>query len=213
MARDITTRKEGEARQALLVRELQHRTKNMLAVVQSIATSTLRRSGDLENALEILVGRLHALARAQDFVASGPGEGVPMRQLVEAELAPFAARAVVRGEDIVLGGAFAQKFALLVHELATNAIKHGALSTPRGRVQIGWKVGQSDPRQLHFSWVERNGPPAIQPESRGLGTLLMSSIGDAQISYKDEGFEYAVAVPLDEAVRGSTAVDAVLEVV
>ena len=92
IARDITERKEAEARQNLLVRELQHRTKNMLAVIQSIATSTLRRSPDLASAEEAFVGRLHALARAQEFVASGPAGGVPLRDLVQDELAAFAAR-------------------------------------------------------------------------------------------------------------------------
>ena len=98
IARDISERKEAEARQAVLVRELQHRTKNMLAVIQSIATSTLSRSKDLGSAQEALIGRLHALAHAQEFVAAGPGGGVPLRDLVEGELSAFGARTIINGE-------------------------------------------------------------------------------------------------------------------
>jgi len=204
IARDITERKEAEARQVLLVRELQHRTKNMLAVIQSIATTTLRRSDSLDGALETLIGRLHALANAQEFVASGPSGGVPLRQLVEGGLASFAARAIVSGESIVVGGAFAQSFALLLHELATNAVKHGALAAHNGRVVVGWHVeAPREEPELHFSWRERGGPPARTPTESGLGTALMASLGRSQASFKEEGFEYTLAVPLSQAVRGS----------
>jgi PAS domain S-box-containing protein len=204
IARDITERKEADARQTVLLRELQHRTKNMLAVVQSIVTNTLRRSRDLASAETALVGRLHALAHAQEFVASGPSGGVPLRQLIDAELAPFAARAAISGETLVVGGAFAQTFALLVHELATNASKYGALSSPRGRVVINWKLeaGEDGP-DLRFAWVERGGPPISAPKETGLGTVLMSAIGQSQAAFNEEGFEYVLNVPLAEAVRGS----------
>jgi two-component sensor histidine kinase len=204
IARDITERKEADARQTVLLRELQHRTKNMLAVIQSIVTNTLRRSRDLASAETALVGRLHALAHAQEFVASGPSGGVPLRQLLDAELAPFAARAAISGEPLVVGGAFAQTFALLVHELATNASKYGALSSPRGRVVINWKVEAGvDGPELRFAWVERGGPPASLPEETGLGTILMSAIGESQAAFNEEGFEYVLNVALAEAVRGS----------
>ena len=188
IARDITERKEAEARQLLLVRELQHRTKNLLAVVQSIATSTLGRSKDVKSALESFVGRLHALAHAQEFVSAGPGAGVPLRQLVDAELAPFATRARIDGEAIVVGGSFAQMFALVVHELATNAAKHGSLSTPRGHVAVDWKVDRSAPEALlRFSWTERGGPPATPPKAAGLGTQLISLLGTSQAAFSDAG--------------------------
>ena len=204
IARDITERKEADARQAVLVRELQHRTKNLLAVIQSIATSTLGRSKDLESALEAFVGRLHALAHAQEFVAAGPGAGVPLRQLIEAELAPFAARATIDGEPVVVGGPFAQMFALVVHELATNAAKHGSLSSPRGHVVIGWKIDRAEPEALlRFSWTERGGPPAALPKSEGLGTQLISMLGKSQATFDEAGFAYALQVPLAEAVRGT----------
>jgi len=204
IARDITERKEADARQMLLVRELQHRTKNLLAVVQSIASSTFGRSKDIKGALEAFIGRLHALAHAQEFVAAGPGAGVPLRQLVEAELAAFAARASIEGEAVVVGGSFAQMFALVVHELATNAAKHGSLSTARGHVVINWRVDRTEPNpQLHFSWTERGGPPVAEPGAEGLGTQLISLLGTSQVAFRETGFEYALQVPLAEAARGT----------
>ena len=166
-------------------------------MVQSIATSTLGRSKDLKSALEAFVGRLHALAHAQEFVAAGPGRACRCGSSIDAELAPFAARATVKGEPVVVGGSFAQMFALVVHELATNAAKHGSLSTPRGHVVIGWKIDRSGPEALlRFSWTERGGPPATQPKAEGLGTQLMSLLGTSQVDFRETGFEYALQVPL-----------------
>lgn len=204
IARDISERKEAEARQLVLMRELQHRTKNMLAVILSIARNTLSGSKDLEHAREALYGRLHALAHAQEFVAAGAGGGVLLRDLVDAELSGSAARAVVEGEELFIGGAFAQKFALIMHELLTNAVRHGSLAAPQGTVAIGWKVDRSGAEpEFRFSWVERGGSPPQQPKQPGLGTRLVSMVGKATLSYAGEGFAYALVVPLSEAVRGS----------
>lgn len=202
IARDATERKDAEARQTVLIRELQHRTKNMLAVVQSIATRTLRRSPDLESAHEALVGRLHALAHAQEFVASGAGGGARLNDLVEAQLASFAARARISGPLLLAGSAFAQMFALIIHELATNAAKHGALAANSGRVIVDWKVDAtgSEP-MLHFSWIERGGKPAEPPTREGFGTELIGMLGTPRLVYGAEGFEYALTVPLTEVGR------------
>src|SRR5262249_7471587 len=118
IARDITERKESEARQAVLIHELQHRTKNLLAVMQSIVTNTLAHSRDLTGAKDALVGRLHALARAQEFITAGSTAGVSLRKLVEAELSAFATRMKLDGVPLVVDGSFAQQFALVIHELA-----------------------------------------------------------------------------------------------
>jgi PAS domain S-box-containing protein len=199
IARDISERKHAEARQAVLIRELQHRTKNLLAVIQSIANTTLRRSPDLESAREALIGRLHALAHAQEFVASGSGGGAPLRQIIEAELSPFGPRTSLEGKPILVGSAFAQMFALIVHELATNAKKHGSLSSPHGRVSINWKTeGCGDEPVLRFLWVERGGPPVQASQKAGFGSQLFSLVGVPQVSYKPEGFEYAVSVQMSE---------------
>jgi PAS domain S-box-containing protein len=206
IARDITDRKEAEARQRLLVRELQHRTKNMLAVIQSIATSTLRRSPDLASAEAAFVGRLHALARAQEFVASGPAGGVPLRDLVQDELAAFAARLHVEGMPVVLGGAFAQQFALVLHELATNAAKYGSLSTMSGRLLVSWEVtDQPQEPALLFSWLERDGPRVVAPTRSGFGSQLMAIAFTKapRVAFAEKGFEFAVEVPLWQIVGAS----------
>jgi len=203
IARDITERKEAEARQNLLVRELQHRTKNMLAVIQSIATSTLRRSPDLASAEAAFVGRLHALARAQEFVAAGPAGGVPLRDLVEDELAAFATRLQIDGVPVVLGGAFAQQFALVLHELATNAAKYGSLSMASGRLLISWEVTnrRREPALL-FSWSERDGPAVAAPTKSGFGSQLIAiAFSKApRVSFAERGFEFDVEVPLWQIV-------------
>jgi PAS domain S-box-containing protein len=207
IARDVTENRQAETRQKLLIVELQHRTKNLLAVIQSIATRTFNRSPGLET----FVGRLHALAHAQDFVASGPQGGVSLRQLLAAELLAFGGRVLADGEDIVVGGSFAQTFALVVHELATNAVKHGSLSLPEGRVAIRWNTAQSNDPELHFSWVERGGPPVQAPRSSSFGTLLMSSLGQSRTVFAQHGFEYHFVVPLAEVVRGSAFEDTQFE--
>jgi len=200
VARDVTERKEAEARQDLLIRELQHRTKNLLAVIQSIASSTLKGSAGLET----FIGRLHALAHAQEYVTAGSQGGVSMRALLEAELATFGKRAVAFGQDLVLGGSFGQSFALIVHELATNAVKHGAFSSPHGRVDIAWGREHADGQAvLRFTWIERDGPRVQPPTNQGFGTLLISAVGKSQVEFRPEGFEYRLVMPLSEALRGS----------
>jgi PAS domain S-box-containing protein len=200
IARDVTERKEAEARQDLLIRELQHRTKNLLAVIQSIANSTLKGSAGLET----FIGRLHALAHAQEYVTAGSQGGVSMRALLEAELASFGKRAAAFGQDLVLGGGFGQSFALIVHELATNAVKHGAFSSPQGRVDIAWGREHADGQTvLRFSWIERDGPRVQPPTNQGFGTLLISAVGKSEVDFRPEGFEYRLVMPLSEALRGS----------
>ena len=108
------------------------------------------RSRDVDSACNVLLGRLHALARAQEFVVEGSSGGVPLRELIEADLEAFGGRISVEGIPVILGGAFAQHFALVIHELGTNAAKYGALSVPEGRVDVSWKLLQSEEPLLSF---------------------------------------------------------------
>lgn len=195
IARDITDRKEAEARQLLLVRELQHRTKNLLAVIQSLASSTLRDS----SGLPAFIGRLHALSHAQDFVAEGATGGTPLRRLLEATLEAFGPRVMMVGPDITIGSGFAQSLALIVHELATNAAKHGSLSSRTGRVEVAWQVAPPD--RFGFSWVEKGGPTVSPPDRRGFGSTLISSVGDARLDYRPEGLEYHLIMPLAQVFK------------
>jgi PAS domain S-box-containing protein len=172
---DITERKEGEARQSVLIHELKHPTKNLLAVFQSIVTNMLANSRDLTGAKAVMVRRLHALARAQDFITAGSTAGVSLRALVEAELSAFATQLKIDGTPLVVGGSFAQQFALVIHELATNAAKYGSLSTPNGRVLVGWKIiHECGEPVLSFYWTERDGPAVSAPTEQGFGSRLIA---------------------------------------
>lgn len=204
ISRDITERKQAEARQLVLIRELQHRTKNLLAVMQSIATNTLARSHDVQSASSVLVGRLHALARAQEFVVSGGSGGVPLHDLVDGELSAFGGQTTIEGTPLLLGGGFAQHFALVIHELATNAAKYGSLSMPDGRLIVQWEIKRElgEPL-LVFRWTERDGPAVKAPNAAGFGTQLIAvSLGTKpQTAYSNQGLEFAAEIPLAHVTR------------
>jgi PAS domain S-box-containing protein len=195
---DITDRKDADARQLVLLRELQHRAKNLLAVVQSIVASTLRRASDTKSAEDTILGRFHALARAQEFIASGTSGGAPIAEIVRAELSAFGARATMDGPAVLAASGFAQMFAIVVHELATNAVKYGALSVPEGHVEIHWTVHEE--AGFHFSWTEKGGPRVLPPASSGFGTQVLQAawVGSPRISFHEAGFEYEVTVPIEQ---------------
>jgi PAS domain S-box-containing protein len=203
IARDVTERKDAEARHSLLVRELQHRAKNLLAVMQSITSGTLSTSSDLQTAHDTILGRLQALARAQDFIASGPSGGVPIDEIVLGELALFGPRVSVDGPQVLAGSAFAQMLAVVVHELATNATKYGSLSQAKGRVDVKWNIRGND--TFKFSWIERGGPPVHEPKSHGFGSRLMRAAlsENPRIVYAKEGLEYSISLPLEQVWKGS----------
>lgn len=206
LSADVGLRRESEARQRLLVRELQHRTKNMLAVIQSVVSNTLVRRHNPTSAKEAIMGRLHALARAQQFVASGPTSGVLLRDLVEAELAPFAGQLSIEGPHLVIGGAFAQMLALVLHELATNAAKYGSLSTSKGRLVVRWDVRrQGAEPELTLSWAEQDGPPVALPTEQGFGSQLIATALRVapRIAFEPGGFTFEITLPLSEVMKPS----------
>jgi len=196
ISRDVTERKDAEARQSLLIRELQHRAKNLLAIVQSIVSNTLRNSKDLHTVNDTVSGRLQALARAQEFIAAGPGGGAPIGEIVQAELSAFGGRVSIIGPALIAGTAFAQMFAIVVHELATNATKYGSLAVPEGQVDVRWQVEED--ASLLFSWKERGGPPVQPPAALGFGSEVMrvALIENPRILFKESGFEYEIRVPI-----------------
>jgi len=157
---------------------------------------------------------LQAIARAQEFVAAGKSGGAPLRELVEGQLASFAGRARIDGPVIYAGAPFAQMFALVVHELATNAAKYGSLSEPHGQVLINWKIRADGAEpQLAFAWIERGGPPVKVPDHQGFGSRLISAAlsGTPRIAFDGQGFEYKVDVPLADVVRASKSMTAAPE--
>lgn len=188
-ARDMLNRYE------LLARELQHRTKNLLAVILSIAGASLRAGGEGGQAF---IGRLHSLAKAQDIIFAEGGGGALLGDVVRSIVESFGARISMEGPSVYLKAGMAQGFALVVHELATNAAKHGALTAPSGRISINWSLdaGFEEPR-VSFTWRERGGPSAHAPEHRGFGTVLLenaiATLGDPPLfEYGPDGLTYQI---------------------
>src|SRR3974390_1818921 len=196
---DISERKKLAEQQELLFRELHHRTQNLFAVVQSIANRTF--PDDIVQK-EQFVKALHALAGAQTILAGAGWKGARLDQLLRAELDAFTDRAVITGCDIVVNPAAAQRFALIAHELATNASKYGALSVPTGNIVVTGEI-QRDGAAARFKlhWLERNGPKVVEPERQGFGsTVLVKAVkafgAQAQIEYAPDGLRYALSARL-----------------
>ncbi len=200
IARDITERKRAQELQAFLVRELQHRTMNLFAVIQSIVRRTL---GDSRSrAKEVLNARLHALARAYSMLAEAAWKGAPLNEIIRQELAGFSDHVSVSGCDIVLNAQAVQQFALIAHELATNAAKHGALSAPDGRISIEGRIERvNGHRTFSFLWAETGGPMVKAPKRKGFGSsILLDSakhFGEGvKLDYNPQGLRYELRFPL-----------------
>jgi two-component system, chemotaxis family, CheB/CheR fusion protein len=200
---DITERHRADEQKALLAKELQHRTANLFAVIMSIANRTLTGDRPIEMARDVFTARLKALANANALLTIDLAEGGALEDIVSSELASFSARITIQGLRIVLSPSATQGFALIVHELATNAMKHGALSNKAGRVTVTWSLvdqaGQ-EPR-LAFRWQERGGPPVEPPGRKGFGSKLLeraidTSAKPAVFDYACEGLTYDLDVLL-----------------
>jgi PAS domain S-box-containing protein len=169
---------EAEARQVFLNAELSHRMKNILAMAQAIALQTMRAAPDVASATEVLSGRLSALGKAHDILLGGGHSGGNVRSVVEGALRMHddrrADRFVLRGEHLAVGHRAGLPLALIVHELATNAAKFGALSSETGAVDVAWTVvdEQGEPT-LALTWTEHGGPPVQAPARRGFGSRLI----------------------------------------
>jgi two-component sensor histidine kinase len=183
------------------LRDRAHAGRNLLSTVASIAALSIAGNGSVEAARDAFLGRLQALAQA---LGSDDGvEGVPLADLAAAELRVHAARALFDGPTVQLSPKAAQSFALAIHELTTNAARHGALSAPGGRVAAIWRVEERDgERRLHFDWQESGGPPVRAPSCGGFGqTLLRSIIGaefdcEPSLDFGEAGFRYRFDAPL-----------------
>jgi PAS domain S-box-containing protein len=193
-AQDITERKEREEKEHLLMREVNHRAKNMLSVVDAIAHQTATRNpGDF---VERFSERIQSLSANQELLVRNEWRGVDIEDLVRAQLSHFAdligSRIAVHGPKLRLNAPSAQAIGLALHELATNAGKYGALSTDAGHVDIRWGT---DGNTLTMSWTERDGPPVSAPERRGFGTMVMKTMTERSVNG---------AVDLDYAPSGLT---------
>jgi len=198
---DITERKQAQDRERLLSREIDHRAKNLLMVMQSIVH--LSGGHGIDDFKESVAGRIQALARAHSLLAASRWNAVALRSLVGEELEPYAINAdgvASSGPDVNLKPAAAQSLGLVIHELATNAAKYGALSSPGGRIEVHWRRNGG---RLHLDWRESGGPPVTPPSSSGFGSALIRITierqlnGELEFDWAHDGLSCQIAVDED----------------
>jgi PAS domain S-box-containing protein len=203
IVQDITERRRAEEQQQLLMDELNHRVKNTLATVQSLAAQTLRSSGTPGEFAESMKGRLAALAGSHTLLTRTKWQGTSLAELVAQQLAPFgsATREVtISGEEVFLKPTAALAFGMVLHELTINAVKYGALSVPKGRVAVTWVADEDS--KLIVSWVESGGPPVQVPARRGFGRRMIEQglayelAGKVTLTFAAEGLRARIEVPL-----------------
>ena len=178
IGRDITFQKNADERQKMLLAELAHRVKNTLAVVQSIAAQTFRNAPTIEEAGKSLSARLLALSEAHDILLQGSWSRAGMHAIARIACRSLQDdeqdRVSIEGPEFNLGAQSALSFALILHELGTNAVKYGALSNGEGRVEMRWiEEGAAEERRIHFTWIEAGGPPVEAPNRKGFGSRLI----------------------------------------
>lgn len=204
---EVTAFRQEQQRNAFLVRELAHRSKNLLSVVQAIANETLRTGKSTDDFMERFGLRVSALAQLQDLVVSGLRGGIELGALVKSQLAPFAevgsGRLSVEGPSVRLKPEAANAIGMALHELATNATKYGALSVPAGWISIAWRFEADDTgaRRFHLGWREGGGPLVTPPERRGFGRTVVVDItaatldGRVTLDFPPEGALWQVDAP------------------
>jgi two-component sensor histidine kinase len=206
VAQDVTERRAHEQQVQLLLREVNHRAKNMLSLVHAIARQTASR--EPEDFIGRFSERIQALAANQDLLVQNEWQGVDAGDLVRAQLTPFAdligSRITLNGPKLRLNAAAAQGIGLALHELVTNASKYGALLTDRGRADIGWGT---EGNTLTMSWIERDGPPVSAPKRRGFGTIVMEAMAERSVDgvvdlhYPPSGLTWRLTCPVANALE------------
>ncbi|MEJ6783382.1 sensor histidine kinase [Aminobacter sp. Piv2-1] len=204
---DITERHTAEERQRLLLRELNHRVKNTLATVQALASQTVRHAREPRQFLDAFSERLRALGLAHGLLSDHEWRGIGIRELARLELSPFdeadAPRISIAGQDVLLDPDQTLGLALVLHELASNALKYGALSVPAGRVTVSWVIqGGKGERRLVLDWTESGGPEVTPPTHHGFGSILirrgLAKVISSEVrhEYLPEGVRAEVSMPL-----------------
>jgi len=203
---DITERKRAEEAQALLIQELNHRVKNMLTTVQAIAMQSLNSGHGTDR--ERFLSRIQALATCHNLLTRTSWEGANLRDILESTFAPHrglqaSQRISLSGQDALLSSRDALSVTLALHELVTNAVKHGAFANSDGRVDLSWQVEPSTPTaRLRLAWSEQGGPPVSKPNHKGFGSRLLSSLAAQSgaaytCEYLRTGFKCELALPLE----------------
>jgi PAS domain S-box-containing protein len=209
--RDITERKRSEKHNKLLMAEVNHRSKNLLAVVQAIAQQTAR-AGDPATFVERLSERIYGLAASQDLLVKNEWQGVEMADLIEVQLAHFedliGTRVFIDGPATRLTPAAGQSIGMALHELATNAAKYGALSNREGRVHISWQVTKAQKPIFLMSWLEDGGPKVTPPSHKGFGQMVIGQMveaavdGTVQSDYRESGLSWKLNASVADMLEG-----------
>ncbi|WP_071796593.1 PAS domain S-box protein [Natronohydrobacter thiooxidans] len=205
-AYDITARKRSEERRAFAMREVNHRSKNLLAVVQSMLRQM--QPSDVSDFVRDFGGRLRALSACQDLLVHSPSEKLDLESLIRAQLAYFDAdleqRLQLGGPALDVTPEAAQSLGMAIYELATNAAKYGALLTPEGRVTVGWSISGDDNRRLHLHWRESGGPAVVAPQRRGFGSVVLEDMlamalsAQTEVRFRQTGLEWWLDSPLEQ---------------
>ena len=199
-SKDLTERKDAEALQQLLLNELNHRVKNTLATIQAITTQTLSAARDLPTAREALEQRIVSMAKAHDLLIARSWTGANLREIVTRSLEAFSpAQLKISGDDVEISARQTLALSMALHELATNAMKYGALSCPEGRVSVHWEL-RGNELQLH--WEEGGGPPVSPPSQNGFGSKLLERLlmgelgGELRLDYDSAGVRCSITTVL-----------------
>jgi two-component sensor histidine kinase len=202
---DISGRRGAADSHPLLVDELNHRLRNVLAYVHLIVERSRREADSVDALAAMIISRLDALAHAHARVSQSNSAGTWLTELVEDELAPYQSNTnvSVEGSDLPINEQAIQALSMVLHELTTNAVKHGALSTPEGRVTVRWHVaGEISSAPLILIWEESDGPTVAAPTRQGFGTRLIHDVvqqelgGEVELSLLPRGVRCEIEVPL-----------------
>jgi two-component sensor histidine kinase len=202
---DVTERKQLEEQQGLLIAELDHRVKNALATVSAVASRTLEESSSMADFVTALDGRIRSMAMTHGLLSSSRWQGVSLSKLVQGELAPYASsnNTEINGPDVILRPEAGQTIAMVLHELATNAAKYGALSVKDGRVSIWWdqRLNGNLGADLVLEWQETGGPPVVDPGKSSYGTSTIRDLvpyeldGTADLKLTGDGVRCTLSIP------------------
>jgi len=204
---DASERKANEDQLRLLLRELTHRCKNLLAVIHAIARQTALRTHSVDDFLEHFSARLVAIGRSHDLLIADNWHGASLRMLIEQQLGAHADRIgdgiAIEGQYVMLKPEAVQNLGLALHELATNAQKYGSLSDPGGQVRIDWQFCE-EASKLKLTWQEKGGPPVSPPERSGFGRAMIETVvgkaleGVVRLSFPPKGVRCEIVIPASQ---------------
>lgn len=215
---DISAQKDAEAHRELLMRELAHRSKNQLAVVQGVANQTARSASSLDEFRKLFGNRLQGMAISADLIVAQQWDAAPLGELVRLQLQPFGTdhgRLVCEGQDVFLSSDAAESIGLALHELATNCVKYGAWSVPAGVVRVSWTVDRrgAQPPLLKLGWTERGGPAVTPPSREGFGRRVIERMvaqrlgGTVELAFDVEGISWTLSAPYTQFTEAPLARD------